>query len=93
MAIRDLHLHDVASLRDAGVLLVIDHRTALLLYGVIKIKPLRGFFWLKRIIISTLRFPFSSSGTQASLPAIIIRAIRVKNLSAFSAISARQLFV
>ena len=47
MAIRDLHLHDVASLRDAGVLLVIDHRTALRLYGVIKIKPLRGFFLVK----------------------------------------------
>ena len=33
---------EVASLRDAYCMLIINHRTALRLYGVIKIKPLRG---------------------------------------------------
>ena len=36
---------DVASLRDAREVLTVGHRTALRLYGVIKIKPLRGFFF------------------------------------------------
>ena len=34
----------LSSLRDAPDVLTISHRTALRLYGVINIKPLRGFF-------------------------------------------------
>ena len=34
----------LSSLRDAPEVLTISHRTALRLYGVINIKPLRGFF-------------------------------------------------
>ena len=38
-----IHLLYVASLRDAGCGQFFYHRTALRLYGVIEIKPLRGF--------------------------------------------------
>ena len=41
---------EVASLRDAFVVLLFNHRTALCLYGVIEVKPLRGFFGAMRII-------------------------------------------
>ena len=44
MIIRNWHIGEVASLRDAPDVLTISHRTALRLYGVINIKPLRGFF-------------------------------------------------
>ena len=44
MIIRNWHIGKVASLRDAPEVLTISHRTALRLYGVINIKPLRGFF-------------------------------------------------
>ena len=44
MIVRNWHIGKVASLRDAGEVLIISHRTALRLYGVIKIKPLRGLF-------------------------------------------------
>ncbi len=44
MIIRNWHIGEVASLRDAPEVLTISHRTALRLYGVINIKPLRGFF-------------------------------------------------
>lgn len=47
MTIRNLHVYEVASLRDACDMLIISHRTALRLYGVIKNKPLRGFFYGK----------------------------------------------
>ncbi len=43
MVVCNWHIGNVASLRDAGEVLIIRHRTALRLYGVIKIKPLRGF--------------------------------------------------
>lgn len=43
MIVRNWHMGKVASLRDAREGLIISHRTALRLYGVIKIKPLRGF--------------------------------------------------
>ncbi len=44
MIVRIWHIGKVASLRDAREMLIFSHRTALRLYGVIKIKPLRGFF-------------------------------------------------
>ncbi len=43
IVIRNWHVYDVASLRDAGSAQIFNHRTALRLYGVIEIKPLRGF--------------------------------------------------
>ena len=43
MVVCNWHIGNVASLRDAGEVLIIRHRTALRLYGVIEIKPLRGF--------------------------------------------------
>ena len=57
MIIRNWHESDVASLRDAGSVQIFNHRTAQFwallpsgrdtaqnsLYGVIEIKPLRGF--------------------------------------------------
>ena len=44
MIVRNWHIGKVASLRDAHEVLIVSHRTALCLYGVIKIKPHRGFF-------------------------------------------------
>ena len=44
MIIRNLHIFEIASLRDAGRVLIYNPQTALCLSGVIKIKPLRGFF-------------------------------------------------
>ena len=44
MIVRNWHIGKVASLRDAYETLIISHRTALRLYCVIKIKPLRGFY-------------------------------------------------
>ena len=51
MFVRNWHIGQVASHRDAREVLILSHRTALRLYGVIKIKPLRGFLWQIRIII------------------------------------------
>lgn len=42
MIIRNWHTHEVASLRDAVIYLVVNPQTALCLSGVIKIMPLRG---------------------------------------------------
>ena len=44
MIVRNWHIDKVASLRDAREVLGISHRTAPRLYGVINIKPLRGFY-------------------------------------------------
>lgn len=44
MIVRNWHIGKVASLRDAHEVLIVSHRTVLCLYGVVKIKPLRGFF-------------------------------------------------
>ena len=44
MIVRNWHIDKVASLRDAREVLVITHRTAPRLYGVINIKSPRGFY-------------------------------------------------
>ena len=44
MIIRKEHKFEIASLRDAEIVLVFNPQTALRLSGVNKIKPLRGFF-------------------------------------------------
>ena len=54
MIIRYRQKYEIASLRDAPDVLTISHRTALRLYGVIEIKPLRGFFGPLRIIIKII---------------------------------------
>ena len=42
MIIRNWHIYEIASLRDAIICLVVNPQTALRLSGVIKIMPLRG---------------------------------------------------
>ena len=61
MIVRNRHIGKVASLRDAREELIISHRTALRLCGVIKIKPLRGFFTHPAGVCTRLRGLFAHS--------------------------------
>ena len=67
MIVRNWHIGDVASLRDAREGLIISHRTALRLYGVIKIKPLRGFFASYTGVCTSLRGFFWANAEIISL--------------------------